>query len=418
MVRNVLGAFLLATVLLTDVPATAQTATPTVPPICCQVEDVRTSQMDNPIDVKIHGGYLYVANAFQARIEVFPVGSSVPVTHFSAPGMNSPFGMALDGMGHLYVTDKGASRIWKFRLPSGTLVDSISNGSQPVTGNLAYVTGIWANNAGTTLFVAEESDNVTNGQVRIFSQSGTYTALAEVTFPPQAGLISPAAVWGDDQGALYVTDAWNDTIYRYSGGDFSNGTDLGLGGYFFEPRFITADWTGKFYVTDQGAERYAVFNPDWSFDRFCDVHPVLGGGQVQGIVVDLDGRIYLGDNYDDRIVVHAPCSNFVAVTPTPPVYLGTAPPGPEEAFLYPSPVRGTTANVSFRMASQGQVQVRVWNAIGELVKEVSGDRPAGVQTLPLDLAGVANGVHFFSVTLQYLSGEKQRLPPGKFLILR
>jgi hypothetical protein len=109
-------------------------------------------------------------------------------------------------------------------------------------------------------------------------------------------------------------------------------------------------------------------------------------------------------------------------TPTPTPTPGASPtPTPASAGagprLYPSPVKGTSATLAYRMRMAGTMECRVWNDNGELVSEIREATPAGDRTTVLSLAGFAPGVYYYSVRLRYDSGTEERFETRKFVVL-
>jgi hypothetical protein len=103
--------------------------------------------------------------------------------------------------------------------------------------------------------------------------------------------------------------------------------------------------------------------------------------------------------------------------PNPPAYTGGNPPGQGTCFIYPSPVRGNQAALSYYMAESGQMDLKIWNENGELALKTRDRKPAGVQVTPFSPSGFTRGVYFYTVTLLYDSGNSERLKPGKFAVL-
>jgi len=106
----------------------------------------------------------------------------------------------------------------------------------------------------------------------------------------------------------------------------------------------------------------------------------------------------------------------VACTPTPS-YQGSIPPGAGQCFIFPSPARGSQASVSYNMGDAGQVDLRIWNEKAELVTHVTDSKPKGTQVTSFSIAGFGSGIYFYALTLNYDSGQMEKIGPQKFAII-
>jgi sugar lactone lactonase YvrE len=413
------GAILL--VLCLSSGARAQTPTPTfVPPVgCCTAQATWSAGVSQPAAVKLDVNHVYVTEWVNNRVDIYNRGGVVPVATITTPGMLNPFGEALDGQGHLFVADHGAGKVWEFTV-NGTLLTSFDGTGGSVPGNFNDLSCIWANNAGTSLIVTEGGGG--GQRVRVFTPSGnSYAPVQQVTLPALPNPHNPIGVMGDEQGNLYVVDAWNICAFKYTHWNYTSGTVIDLSASIVQPREITWDWMGDFYVTDSSNNQFLEFNPDWSVNHACSTAVGgVSGGQPEGIVVDTDGHVYVADDFSNRVIVYSPCANFPLPVPTPtptPSYTGLNPPGSGQCFVYPSPARGDHATLSYFMAESGQMDLKIWNENGELALETTDRKIPGAQVTPFSLSGFTRSVYFYTVTLRYDSGKSERPKPGKFAVI-
>jgi hypothetical protein len=91
------------------------------------------------------------------------------------------------------------------------------------------------------------------------------------------------------------------------------------------------------------------------------------------------------------------------------------PPGPGEAFIYPSPATGNFAFLAFSMAESGQARVLVYNEAGSLVLDQRHDFLPGVQQFILNNYLFANGAYVYRVYTAYGSGRSEKMS-GKFAV--
>jgi hypothetical protein len=87
-------------------------------------------------------------------------------------------------------------------------------------------------------------------------------------------------------------------------------------------------------------------------------------------------------------------------------------------FVYPSPATGGSAWVVYDMPQSGSVDVRVYNEAGDLVLDVTGQQPAGVQETGMNISYLRNGVYLCRVLLTPDGGLTQALKLFEFSVVR
>jgi DNA-binding beta-propeller fold protein YncE len=246
-----------------------------------------------------------------------------------------PFGVAVDGSGDVYVSERGNNRISVFT-PAGSFVRAFGFDVAPPDGGTALevcttATGCLAGDPGTAagqlqspygialdvvanrLYVAD----VNNGRISVFETTGPsfVHAFGWDVLPPD-----------NDSGFETCTSATG-----CLGGD---GFGLGLGKFAFA-RDVALDGTGRLYVAEQSGNRITVINtagptPVHAFGwdvvpgmpvqfEVCAVTCGLGdasgeaGGLAgpEGVVHDGAGRLYVSDTVNSRIsVFNTPAASF------------------------------------------------------------------------------------------------------------
>ena len=146
-------------------------------------------------------------------------------TVVQSPVVVQPAGLALDGLGNLYIADSGNNRILKVGL-DGTIRTVAGEGTSGFTGDggqavkaqLNLPTGLAVDAAGT-LFIADTGNN----RVRRVSPDGTITTVAGTGAKGFSGdggtagkgqLSGPNGVAIGPDGALYIADSGNDRIRK------------------------------------------------------------------------------------------------------------------------------------------------------------------------------------------------------------
>jgi hypothetical protein len=88
------------------------------------------------------------------------------------------------------------------------------------------------------------------------------------------------------------------------------------------------------------------------------------------------------------------------------------------SFIAPEPVTGNTASLAFWMDDSGSIEIRIFNAIGQLVCKQDEVKGSGAQISTLNMQGYAPGVYLYLIEMTYNSGSKNTLPVSKFVVVR
>ncbi len=166
------------------------------------------------------------ATAAVANIRVSCSEVNAVKTAFS-PGLLSPYGVAVDPNGDVYVTEFSGNVVKKIS-PEGVVLDTISHASL----NMPY--GI-ASDADGNIYIA----NFGNDSITKMSRSGVFSTIADPSFSGLAGI----AV--DRLGTVYVVNSGNNTISKIlAGGNVSLIADPSIS----SPRAIAVDSLGSIYI--------------------------------------------------------------------------------------------------------------------------------------------------------------------------
>jgi len=242
----------------------------------------------------------------------------------------APFGVAVDAAGNVYVADS-ANNIIREITPRGvvtTLAGLAGHaGSEDGVGSAARFRNPWgvAVDGLGDVYVADMS----NDTIRKIAPDGKVTTLAgqagqsgNADGPAaSAQFDNPFAVAVDNDGNVFVADSANDTIRKITeAGQVA--TVAGLSGYpgyadgnvstarFFNPQGVAVDSVGNVYVADTGNNTIRKITPAGNVSTL----PELAGpgdaaenaASVQlkspgGVAVDQAGNIYIADTNDHCI---------------------------------------------------------------------------------------------------------------------
>ncbi len=189
------------------------------------------SFLSSPYGVFVdNSGYIYVADYDNSRIQKFPPSSTQGTNGTTVAGGNyqgtaanqiSPYGVYVDAIGNIYVADAFNHRIQKF--PSGST--SATNGTTVAGGNgagsaanqLNYPTGVFVDSLGN-IYVADEFNN----RIQKFP-AGSTSATNGITVAGGNGngsngdqLSNPRSVYVDRLGNIYIADEQNNRVQKWS----------------------------------------------------------------------------------------------------------------------------------------------------------------------------------------------------------
>ena len=253
----------------------------------------------------------------------------------TAARLTSPYGVAVDGAGNLYIADVSNHRIRKVD-STGTITTIAGTGELGFSGDggpaveaeLYNPRGVAVDGAGN-LYIAESG----NERIRKVDSTGTITTIAgtgERGFSGDGGpaveakLYNPRGVAVDGAGNLYIADYSNHRIRKVdSTGTIT--TVAGTGQYGFSedgvpatavrlafPRGVAVDGAGNLYIADTSNDRIR------KVDSTGTITTIAGTGRFgfsgdgglavgaelynpAGVAVDGAGNLYIADTFNHRI---------------------------------------------------------------------------------------------------------------------
>ena len=223
----------------------------------------------------------------------------------------SPYGVAVDGLGNIYVADRLNHKIRKIT-PSGVVTTFAGStlGYADGTGTSAQFNSPYAIESDTSgnLYVADSN----NSKIRKITPSGVVTTFA-------TGIIFPLGVAVDVSGNVYVSSNGSQIMKINPSGVISNFAGSTQTGYldgtgtlaqFSAPRGITVDALGNVYVADQNNHRIRKITSSGVVTTLAGsgtIGSANGTGSAaqfanpQDVAVDASGNIYVGGGNNDKI---------------------------------------------------------------------------------------------------------------------
>ena len=264
-----------------------------------------------PYDVFVDGsGNVYVADAFNARVQKWAPGASVGTT-VAGVGIESPdadplglpTGVFVDGSGNLYVSDGDYGRVQKWA-PGAVAGVTVASG-------LNYPGGIYVDGNGN-VYVADAQNN----RVQKWAPGATAgTTVAGTGVPGNAPnqLNTPHFVTLDGSGNVYVSDNQNSRVQKWAPGATAGTTVAGTGisgtaaNQFAGTAGIYVDGSGNLYVSDQGNSRVQKWAAGVTTGITVAGTGVYGTASNQfedanGLYVDANGNLYVEDASNSRVM--------------------------------------------------------------------------------------------------------------------
>jgi uncharacterized protein (TIGR03437 family) len=212
--------------------------------------------------------------------------------------LNHPGGIALDGIGNLYIADHDNNRIRRVGL-NGSITTYAGLGTAGNTGDggsatLAMLNGPSAVrfDAFGNLYIADTG----NARIRMVTPGGI---ILPVTTGP---LSAPVNIIFDKAQNLYIADAA--AIFKVS----NAGVTSTVFGGFKSPRGMVFDANGNFYFSETGAKQVWMFAPSGA-------HSLIAPGvwsSPQGLAIDASGNLLVADSGLEQVLSVDP---FGQVTP-------------------------------------------------------------------------------------------------------
>jgi len=254
----------------------------------------------------------------------------VPNADERGGAFDSPTGIAVDPLGNVYVADTGNNAVFKIT-PAGSVMVFAGNTGEFGLGGYSDGTGTAAQfkspyglafDGSGNLFVADTGNVV----IRKISPAGVVTTVAGTAGTPGNTPLfdGPSAVAVDGAGNVYVVDSSNCTIRKVTtsglvttlagtAGVVGSANGVGTAAQFLSPIGVAVDNLGNVYVADNDAVR--VISTSGAVSDFAGA-PAYGhndgtGAAAQfegpmGLAVDASGTLYVADNQNNRIRMITP----------------------------------------------------------------------------------------------------------------
>jgi sugar lactone lactonase YvrE len=295
------------------------------------------SSFNAPRGVAVDGsGNVFVADTWNNRIRKITPGGNVTTLagggfgysdgQGTAAGFFSPYALAVDGSGNVYVADSQNNRVRKIS-PTGNVTTLAGSGNETFADGLGTAasfndpTGVAVDGSGN-VYVADSR----NHRIRKITPSGNVTTLAGgvIGYSDGQGIAAsfnrPWGITVDASGNVYVADTDNHRIRKISAagnvttlaGSGSRGAvDAAAAAASFNyPRGVALDGSGNLFIADVGNYRIRKISSTGNVTTLAgsgEIGVADGQGDLAtfdepyGVAVDANGIVYVADKGCHRI---------------------------------------------------------------------------------------------------------------------
>ncbi|MHC1685848.1 MAG: DUF4073 domain-containing protein [Clostridiaceae bacterium] len=308
-----------------------------------------SAQIATPTGVAVDSsGNIYIADRLNNRIRKVDTSGNISTVAGSATGgysgdggaatsaqLYSPYGVAVDSSGNIYIADTLNNRIRKVDATSGNISTvagggaEIGDGGPATSAQLYQPHGVAVDSSGN-IYIADRL----NYCIRKVDTSGNISTVAGIITEPgysgdggaatSAKLNNPIGVAVDSSGNIYIADTYNNRIRKVdTSGNISTVAGEGTRSYSGDggaatsaklnrPNGVVVDSSGNIYIADTDNNRIRKVDTSGSISTVAGTgtqgYSGDGGAATSaqlkwpfGIALDSIGNILFADNGNHRI---------------------------------------------------------------------------------------------------------------------
>lgn len=224
--------------------------------------------------------------------------------------MKDPYGVAVNSLGNIYVSDAGKDRVLIFDAESNLLAKWDAQGSAEGEFDTLGFGGL-AIDLNDNVFVVDNG----NYRVQKFDKDGKFILQWGSEGTGDGQFVRAIGIAVDADGNVYVTDDGNPFVQKFDNdGNFlmKFGGEGSGGGKFKHATGIAVDPQGNIFVADYETKHVQKFDASGSFIKAWKMGEDIGfPGTPEGIAVDTDGNVYVTDYDLGRLQVFNNDGNFL-----------------------------------------------------------------------------------------------------------
>jgi hypothetical protein len=210
---------------------------------------------------------------------------------YSGGGLNSVGGLAIDGLGDIWLANDGSNSLSEFS-PTGA---AISTSSGFTGGGLSNPTGLAIDNSG-----ALWTSSPANNRISEFASNGT--AITSSSGYTGGGLNSPRSVAIDASGNVWVGNSSGNSISEFSSGGTAITTSSGYtGGGLSNPRAASIDGSGNVWLPNNSGNSLSKFNSAGTALSTSSGYTGGGLNAPKDLALDSSGNVWVANNGNSTI---------------------------------------------------------------------------------------------------------------------
>ena len=337
--------------------------------------------------------------------------------------LDSPYGVAIDATGNIYIADEGNNRIRKVTAATGIISTVAGNGTQGYSGDGDAATSAEMNRPGGVtldaagnLYIADIGNNrirkvdAASGIITTVAGNGTQGYSGDGDAATSAQLNWPSGVAVDTTGNIYIADNANKRIRKVDAATAVINTVAGNGTYGYSgdggpatlaqlnfPYGIAVNAAGDLYIADRQNNRIR------KVDAATGTITTIAGNNFGGYWGDVGAATSISLNYPSSVALDAAGNLFIADEGNnrirkvvfSPSGIGTV---DVEQFInvFPNPTTGTITISGLSELSKGSaIYLHIMDVSGKTVLTKRADSTTGAETI--DTGFLAPGVYLISI---------------------
>jgi DNA-binding beta-propeller fold protein YncE len=273
------------------------------------IVSVIASGLNQPMGVAVDGiGDVYIADYLNNTVHIYAPNGKGGYAYKSDVGtnLNMPSSVAVDSSGNVYITDTANNRVLKETFVAGRSTQSViattSASPLPSTSDLSGPFGVAVDGNGN-VYIANTGRN---DVLKLSPSGGSYIQRTLVDDSIFGGdpLSSPQGVAVDaSANNIYIADTDNGKVYRdsYTAGFGYSRTQIDTGTLHLSyPSGVAVDGNGNVYIADRGNNRVLKDTALPLFGHYTQ-SVLASGTYASGVAVDGNGNVYVSDTFYNHV---------------------------------------------------------------------------------------------------------------------